>query len=100
MRRSGASCDSGETYHDFLTRLAQASGIETPTRAELARFDRNARIAWASDDTAQPSTTKISAVGRDYGPAIDVTKRWTLRICIVVSNRVNCAHNWSGGCAK
>jgi hypothetical protein len=32
--------DSGETYHDFLTRLAQASGIETPTRAELARFDR------------------------------------------------------------
>ena len=32
--------DSGESYQDFLTRLAQASGIETPTRAELARFDR------------------------------------------------------------
>jgi transposase len=32
--------DSGETYHEFLTRLAQASGIDTPTRAELARFDR------------------------------------------------------------
>jgi transposase len=32
--------DSGETYQDFLTRLAQASGIETPTRADLARLDR------------------------------------------------------------
>ena len=32
--------DSGETYQEFLTRLAQASGIETPTRADLARVDR------------------------------------------------------------
>ena len=32
--------DSGETYQEFLTRLAQASGIETPTRAYLARLDR------------------------------------------------------------
>jgi transposase len=32
--------DSGETYQEFLTRLAQASGIETPTRADLARLDR------------------------------------------------------------
>jgi transposase len=38
--RSIVRRDSGETYHDFLTRLAQASGIATPTRAELARFDR------------------------------------------------------------
>jgi transposase len=32
--------DSGETYQEFLVRLAQPSGIETPTRADLARFDR------------------------------------------------------------
>jgi len=38
--RSIVPCDSGETYQDFLTRLAQASGIETPTRADLARLDR------------------------------------------------------------
>jgi transposase len=38
--RSIVRRDSGETYHDFLTRLAQASGIETPTRADLARLDR------------------------------------------------------------
>jgi transposase len=38
--RSIVRRDSGETYHEFLTRLAQASGIETPTRADLARLDR------------------------------------------------------------
>lgn len=38
--RSIVRRDSGETYQEFLTRLAQASGIATPTRAELARLDR------------------------------------------------------------
>src|SRR5688572_4860604 len=38
--RSIVRRDSGETYPEFLTRLAQASGIATPTRAELARLDR------------------------------------------------------------
>jgi transposase len=32
--------DTGESYQEFLTTLAQASGIETPTRADLARLDR------------------------------------------------------------
>ncbi|HEX2460874.1 MAG TPA: transposase [Vicinamibacterales bacterium] len=38
--RSIVRRDSGETYQEFLSRLAHASGIETPTRAELARLDR------------------------------------------------------------
>ena len=38
--RSIVRRDTGESYEAFLTWLAQASGIETPTRAELARFDR------------------------------------------------------------
>jgi len=38
--RSIVRRDSGETYQEFLIRLAQASGIETPPRADLARFDR------------------------------------------------------------
>ena len=38
--RSIVRRDTGETYQDFLTKLAQASGIETPTRADLARLDR------------------------------------------------------------
>jgi transposase len=41
--RSIVRRDSGESYQDFLTKLAQASGIETPTRADLARSDRGAQ---------------------------------------------------------
>ncbi len=33
--------DTGESYEAFLQRLAEASGLATPTRAELARFDRS-----------------------------------------------------------
>ena len=33
--------ETGEFYEAFVRRLAEASGIETPTRAELARFDRS-----------------------------------------------------------
>ena len=39
--RSIVRRDSGEDYTAFLTRLAKVSGIETPTAADLARFDRN-----------------------------------------------------------
>src|SRR5215217_9026425 len=38
--RSIVRRDTGESYQDFLTRLAQASGIDTPTRDDLARLDR------------------------------------------------------------
>jgi transposase len=38
--RSIVRRDTEETYQAFLTRLAQASGIETPTREHLARLDR------------------------------------------------------------
>ena len=37
--RSIVRRDTSESYQDFLTTLAQASGIETPTRADLARID-------------------------------------------------------------
>ena len=39
--RSIVRRDSGETYQAFLTQLAQASGMATPTRADLARSDRS-----------------------------------------------------------
>src|SRR5207237_8938326 len=32
--------DTGEGYQEFLKRLAQESGIATPTREQLARLDR------------------------------------------------------------
>jgi hypothetical protein len=34
--RSIVRRDTGESYQDFLMKLAQASGIETPTRADLS----------------------------------------------------------------
>ena len=33
--------DTGESHEAFIRRLTEASGVETPTRAELARFDRS-----------------------------------------------------------
>ena len=38
--RSIVRRDTGESYEEFLRGLAKASGIETPTREELARLDR------------------------------------------------------------
>jgi transposase len=46
--------DTGESYQDFLTQLAQASGIETPTRADLARIDRKRKKKGSNDDWTHP----------------------------------------------
>jgi transposase len=47
--------DTGEGYQEFLTKLAQASGIETPTRADLARIDRKRKKKGSNDDWTSPS---------------------------------------------
>jgi len=52
--RSIVRRDTGESYKEFLTRLAQASGIETPTRAELARLDRERPKKGSNDDWQHP----------------------------------------------
>ena len=46
--------DTGEGYHEYLTRLAQASGIGTPTRADLARFDRKRKKKGTNKDWTHP----------------------------------------------
>lgn len=56
--------DTGETYQEYLTRLAQASGIRTPTRAALARLDRRrekkgANAEWSSPADADARITKM-----------------------------------------
>jgi transposase len=38
--RSIVRRDSGESYQEFLQRLAEESGIETPTREDLSKLDR------------------------------------------------------------
>lgn len=38
--RSIVRRDTGDSYQEFLTKLAKESGIETPTHEDLARLDR------------------------------------------------------------
>ncbi|MEQ1891169.1 MAG: hypothetical protein ABL998_01395 [Planctomycetota bacterium] len=46
--------DDGQAYQDFLTSLAKASGIETPTREDLARIDRKRAKKGSNDDWKNP----------------------------------------------
>jgi transposase len=52
--RSIVRRDTGESYEEFLTRLAKASGIGTPTRADLARLDRKRKKKASNDDWTHP----------------------------------------------
>jgi len=52
--RSIVRRETGEGYDAWLTRLAEASGITTPTRAELARFDRRRKKKGSNDDWTHP----------------------------------------------
>lgn len=62
--RSIVRRDTGEGYQDFLTRLAQASGIETPSREDLAKFDRDrekkgSNEEWEHPDDPDAKITKL-----------------------------------------
>jgi hypothetical protein len=52
--RSIVRRDTGESYEEFLTKLAKASGIGTPTRADLARVDRKRKKKGSNDDWTHP----------------------------------------------
>jgi transposase len=52
--RSIVRRDTAETYQDFLTRLAQASGIQTPTREDLARLDRKRKKKTSNKEWTNP----------------------------------------------
>ena len=52
--RSIVRRDTGDAYEAWLTRLAEASGIATPTRAELARFDRKRKKKGSNEDWTNP----------------------------------------------
>ena len=53
--RSIVRRDTGETYQEFLTRLAAESGIKTPTRAALARLDRRRKKRTSNTDWQNPA---------------------------------------------
>lgn len=52
--RSIVRRDTGETYQEFLTRLAKASGLKTPTREALARLDRRRKKRTSNKDWTNP----------------------------------------------
>ena len=62
--RSIVRRDTGESYQEFLTGLAQASGIDTPTREDLARLDRKRKKKTSNKDWTNP-----------YDPDAKVAKR-------------------------
>jgi transposase len=68
--RSIVRRDTGESYQDFLTKLTHASGIETPTRADLARIDRKRKKKGSNDDWTHP---------QDPDAKITLRHRHTLR---------------------
>jgi len=53
--RSIVRRDTGESYEEFLTALAQASGIETPTREDLAKVDKSRKNKASNKDWESPS---------------------------------------------
>jgi len=52
--RSIVRRDSGEGYQEFLTKLAKESGIETPTREDLAKLDKKRKNKASNDDWQSP----------------------------------------------
>ena len=53
--RSIVRRDTGESYEEFLTGLAKASGIETPTREDLARLDRKRKKRTSNKEWKSPT---------------------------------------------
>lgn len=53
--RSIVRRDTGQSYQEYLTGLAKASGIETPTREDLARLDRKRKKKTSNQDWTNPS---------------------------------------------
>ena len=74
--------DTGETYRAMLTRMAEASGVATPTAAELKQFDRarkgkrlsNAEWASPTDPEARITRMKDGRTRLAYKPehAVDL----------------------------
>src|SRR5271167_4977699 len=53
--RSIVRRDTGESYEEFLCGLAKASGMETPTREDLARLDRKRKKRMSNKEWKSPA---------------------------------------------
>ena len=85
--RSIVRRDTGEGYREFMEGLARESGIETPTREDIAKIDRNRKGKGSNDDWESPSdpdsgiTKMPGASAPDVGPTHRVGKDGRTRLC-------------------
>ena len=61
--------NTGEGYQKMLLRLAEESGIRTPTRAELIAFDRKRQGRKTSNKDWQSSTDEDAHI-RPFAPVL------------------------------
>ena len=95
--RSIVRRDTGEDYTAFLTGLAKASGIETPTAEDLARFDRkrkkkSLRLAGRGE--------KIHEKVCRYGGRVPIREVWRARAMTAAVRRVLGLSETLGTCAS
>jgi transposase len=97
--RSIVRRDTGESYEEFLTRLAKASGIGTPTQEDLAKIDRNRKNKGSNDDWEHPHDpdAKITKMkdGRTHlahkaEHAVDLETEAIVSVTLQPANRGDC----------
>ena len=97
--RSLVRRDTGAGYEDYLKELAKASGIETPTREDLARLDRKRKKKGSNDDWQDPNDpdAKITKMkdGRTHlahkaEHAVDLESQAVLAVTIQPADRGDC----------
>ena len=64
--------DSGEDYDAFVRRLAEASGLQTPTREELIDFDRKRKPKKLSNEEWEHPVDPDARVGKMKNGATDM----------------------------
>jgi transposase len=95
--RSIVRRDTGEGYREFLVGLARESGIETPTREDLAKIDRKRKRKGSNDDWTSPSDPDAGiskmpgASAPDVGPTHRVGKDGRTRLCHKAEHAVDMA---------
>jgi transposase len=97
--RSIVRRDTGESYEEFLTRLAKASGIETPTREDLGKIDKHRKNKGSNDDWEHPRDpdAKITKMkdGRTHlahkaEHAVDLETEAIVAVTLQPANRGDC----------
>ncbi|MEW5743774.1 MAG: transposase, partial [Myxococcota bacterium] len=97
--RSIVRRDTGETYRAFLERLAKESGIQTPTREDLARLDRARQGKGNNDDWMNPNDPEAKIMKMKDGRthlthkaehAVDMDTGATLAVTVQPADRGDC----------